>query len=708
MQWMSELKYISSRTLYSDLLNRNIQLSDPRKSLLSVYEDRLEPAYPENMEEFKNRLLEIRSHRSKLDESPAEKEYLIRFAPSALLYGNWILPLLRIPFSYNDIGQTALHTAQFFLGKSELSGHRGLKYRSILSSQEIHISSLSSIEFIRDRRFTEADFHCALPSLFFEKCTEKDFPEILGYHSAKMFFGVPDCIKKSMPAQMFSMDEEEILTASAFRMIESVRIKDSEFWGRLWNGVMICILSEGEWVRSLSFKNRFSPWDRMEDILKSKFEHSPGYHDKIMMKGKSLDEWMRSGNIRNFLEELSVSDWITPGEPDQSILYSSSSVFGGKMFGVFTENELKTMSDWIISLKEKSVPEWNSSTERKYTYNLKVYIKDFQIQTTFKMPAADTRKIIFHQMKKKSASFNPRKLMHKLIQKKNFPESINESRLYIKNILEQTEKKLNSGKLKKENLIPFQKNTLQNWLQKRMSDQVNKTLPISAELLGRASSKKDAVWVLVQLSPAALADGGWLQRAASSELSGSAETGILHEIYKDELGVGILNQHHGIIMKNVLKSCGKELFPISKNDFYQDQDIIDEAFNMPAYWLSISEHQKEFFPELLGLNLAVEIAGLGKGYALMIDFLKFHGINPYFFSLHNTVDNAASGHTALSVKAIESWTDSLIEQNADIETNWKRIWAGFFSYETAGRPLTMAFLKKFGWKVFLQKLISIW
>ncbi|HMY67429.1 MAG TPA: iron-containing redox enzyme family protein [Leptospiraceae bacterium] len=705
---MSELKYLSSKTLFSDLLNRNLHLNDPLRSVLLIYEDRLEPSFPENLTEFKKRLSEIQSQKRKSVQAESEKETLIHFTPSAFLYGSWLLPLQRIPFSYSETGQTALHSIQLFNGSTDNPIQRVQKYRSILFSQEIYIPSLFSADFIQDRRFTEADFHYAIPSLLFEKCTENDSPEILGYHSAKMFFGLPLCVEQSLPIRWFSTDEENTLSQSAFRMIESVQKKDSEFWRRLWNGVIICILSEEEWIRSLSFKRKTSLWDRMEEILKSKFEHSSGYHDRIIMDGKSLDEWMRSGNIRNFLENLSVSDWVVPGNPEKSPLFSSSVSFGGKMFGIFTEKELMTVSGWISLLKENPSPQWNSSIERKYTYNLNIYIKDFDAHTVFRMPAADSRKIIFHKRKKKSDSLNPRKLMQKLVQKQNFPESVSESRLYIKNMLMKTEKKMNSGKLKKENLIPFQKDTLQNWLKRRMDEQVNKNLPLSGEFLGKAVSRADAVWVLLQLAPASLADGGWLQRISSSELSDSAETGILHEIYRDELGSGILDQHHGIIMKNILKECGKELPSIDSDEFYQDKEIIDAAFNMPAYWLSLSEHQKEFFPELLGLNLAVEIAGLGKGYGLMIDFLKFHGINPYFFSLHNTIDNAASGHTALSIRAIQSWTDSVLKLNSDPEPDWKRIWTGFYSYETAGHPLTIAFLKKFGWKVLLQKIKSLW
>lgn len=707
MLWMSSLKYLSSRTLYSDLLQGQLQLNDPLKSVLSIYQDRFESGFPESLNEFKNRLSDIRSQKSAVASISSETETLIHFAPSAFLYGIWILPLLRISFSYTETGQAALHTGELFTGGPDSVSVKQ-KYLSILSSLGINLPSPLIAGFSIDRRFSETDFHSALPALFFERCTENDLPEILGYHSAKMFLGIPECVKKSLPVQIFNTDEEEFLSDSAFRMIESVPAKNSEFWRRLWNGALISVLSEEEWKRSLSFKSRVSLWDRMEEILKFKFEHSSGYHDKIMMSGKSLDEWMQSGNIRNFLENLSISEWVVPGNPEKSPLFSSSVSFGGKMFGIFTEKELMTVSGWISLLKDNPSPEWNSSAERKYTYNLKINIQDVPVQTVFRMPALDKRKIIFRKLKSRPSEINPRRLMQRLVRRQNFPESLKESRIFINRILAETEKKINSGKLQKEKLIPFQKNTLQDWLRKRMDEQVNRELPLSGELLGKASSRENAVWVLLQLAPASLADGGWLQRVCSSELSDSAEAGILHRIYRDELGSGLLNQHHGIIMKNILHNCGKKLTSIDSDEFYLNKEIIDAAFYMPAYWLSLSEHQKEFFPELLGLNLAVEIAGLGKGYGLMIDFLKFHGIDPYFFSLHNTVDNAASGHTALSVRAIQSWTDSIMKLNSDLEPDWKRIWTGFFSYEIAGHPLTMAFLKKFGWKVLFQKIKSLW
>ncbi|HNI27686.1 MAG TPA: hypothetical protein PLJ29_15085, partial [Leptospiraceae bacterium] len=80
---MSELKYLSSKTLFSDLLNRNLHLNDPLRSVLLIYEDRLEPSFPENLTEFKKRLSEIQSQKRKSVQAESEKETLIHFTPSA-------------------------------------------------------------------------------------------------------------------------------------------------------------------------------------------------------------------------------------------------------------------------------------------------------------------------------------------------------------------------------------------------------------------------------------------------------------------------------------------------------------------------------------------------------------------------------------------------------------------------------------------------
>ena len=64
-------------------------------------------------------------------------------------------------------------------------------------------------------------------------------------------------------------------------------------------------------------------------------------------------------------------------------------------------------------------------------------------------------------------------------------------------------------------------------------------------------SRADVVWLLTQLAPAAFVDGAWVQGACSSPWAASESAALLLRIYRDELGSGVVRQHHGNVMRSV-------------------------------------------------------------------------------------------------------------------------------------------------------------
>jgi hypothetical protein len=66
--------------------------------------------------------------------------------------------------------------------------------------------------------------------------------------------------------------------------------------------------------------------------------------------------------------------------------------------------------------------------------------------------------------------------------------------------------------------------------------------------------------------------------------------------------------------------------------------------NWPGY------HADQFLPEVIGFNLGYEQLPL---HLLITAYeLKELGIDPYYFTLHITVDNADSGHGRKAVEAV--------------------------------------------------------
>lgn len=210
-------------------------------------------------------------------------------------------------------------------------------------------------------------------------------------------------------------------------------------------------------------------------------------------------------------------------------------------------------------------------------------------------------------------------------------------------------------------------------------------------------TREQVLWMLLQLAPAALVDGAWLQGMTRPEHSHRPEAGLLLRIYHDELGAGVVRQHHGNVLRKALAEQGVELPPRDSEAFARWPGFLPEAFAMPKLWFSFAEHSGEFLPELLGLNLAIEMAGVGETYRVATRLLRRHGIDPYFFQLHETIDNAASGHTAWSTEAIGIHLEQAASQGqAAVELAWQRIWRGYAVYGATSAPLVRAVAARLG------------
>ena len=82
----------------------------------------------------------------------------------------------------------------------------------------------------------------------------------------------------------------------------------------------------------------------------------------------------------------------------------------------------------------------------------------------------------------------------------------------------------------------------------------------------------------------------------------------------------------------------------------------------------------------------MEISGVGGTYRESIDTLRFYGYNPYFVELHNVIDNASTGHTAMAREAIKLHLDEVGQEGGEpmVQAHWERVWSGFLALKPQG------------------------
>ncbi len=172
------------------------------------------------------------------------------------------------------------------------------------------------------------------------------------------------------------------------------------------------------------------------------------------------------------------------------------------------------------------------------------------------------------------------------------------------------------------------------------------------------SNRAHALYVLRNVAPTKLVDGAWLyglvRHAANPKMSDLVRT------YVEELGEGDATKNHVVLYRALLNRYN--LDPLDGID--------DHFYRQGAIQLALGWNAEEFLPEVIGLNLGYEQLPLH--LLITAHELNELGIDPYYFTLHVTVDN---GHTGHARRACQAVTD-MLPRLADGGEFWERVRAG--------------------------------
>lgn len=156
------------------------------------------------------------------------------------------------------------------------------------------------------------------------------------------------------------------------------------------------------------------------------------------------------------------------------------------------------------------------------------------------------------------------------------------------------------------------------------------------------TTKSHALFFLRGVAPTKTVDGAWLYGLLKHWNDGRFAS--LIRIYLEELGEGLPDKNHVVLYKKLLAAHGCDQWA-SLPDSYFVQGVIQ---------LALAYHSEHFLPEIIGFNLGYEQLPLH----LLITAYELNelGIDPYYFTLHVTVDNADTGHAQNALTGLrEAW-----------------------------------------------------
>ena len=172
-------------------------------------------------------------------------------------------------------------------------------------------------------------------------------------------------------------------------------------------------------------------------------------------------------------------------------------------------------------------------------------------------------------------------------------------------------------------------------------------------------NRSHALHFIKSVAPTKLVDGAWLYGLLPRW--SDARLAPLIRIFLEELGDGVAEQHHVLLYRKLLSAHGADRW----------HDLDDAHHVQGAIQLSLAHHAAELLPEVIGFNLGYEQLPLH--LPITAYELNELGVDPYYFSLHVTIDNASTGHAR---KSLQCALDCL-PRAADAADFYGRMVAGF-------------------------------
>lgn len=605
-----------------------------------------------------------------------ESTWLKESSPFFQSAGCWLQGICQ-PIAYEDpLGMTSLILLSGEVGVGKPNNSRADKFLTLLKQKELTFLA-SKYDFLEGYNGDLSDDAFAFPTILLALSKRSDIflSELCGIDLVIRSIGLFPFLKVMKNTHSYSWDnldfsmfdgEKNSAILLSKKLTQVCISLDKKNKIKILLGAAWCIEAINKWLVHIKNKslNMIEPSYQMISLIQKVSEDAAVYHKRTQLKKNSgcpmlNDLFLNSVNDPySLVTLLSESKFVVKGSSHKSPLIKALVSSNGPMFRIFNEDEILIISRWIDSLNEDSkVP-------------LKACKKSREVDEVIGIGNDDLGQ---RPKSVREAYF--------LLQTCNFPPKLSQFADEFINF-----RLINAKKALQKDcsdlLAKWEPNRLKFWLKKEHIE--NSSIANNKDSY-IYPSREEVIESSIQLAPLTLIDGAWLQGFTNITLSKTSVGFRLFQIYWDELGNGKIELNHPKIYRDSLLEMGVNLPQTGEYEFSQSSIIKNDSFLLPVYWLCLAKLPKSYLPEILGLNLAMELSGVGNGYVFAKAFLKKYNFSTRFVDLHNTIDNVISGHSAWALEAIDAYMESLSE-HCDIEElnkYWERVQVG---YKSLGLP----------------------
>jgi len=650
--------------------------------------------------------------------SKAQLQYLLKqCAPSALIDGCWLQNISLAASNHMDVVTRLFHVYSKKIGNGETSKHDGNRYKEMLRRAEIHFPEVNSRLFTAQTVLDEAAFTVPVFQLALSLFPRTRLPELIGF-TLGHFYGSLDRLLSALQddikcygwydryCQRYNFSENphqkslfmQDVVISYLERFEDESERQNQ-WQRIWCGLAVDTVISEPWIQGLQntvMVKALTPHQKMRAMVSDKAPYARNMHRHQKLGQHLINDWFAQEpfDAEGFLQALAASPYINRGEPAKSLLLARSIQFGGSMFRIFTTAEQAVMSEWVDSLVfDSPIDEQDKTSAANPTDSATCQAITSPFESTQKNNDATLDLATYDKC-------NKRELYYYLVNADLYPDVLSTAYTLAQQYFKRAKASLDKRRLPEQScLFPYSYEAFEArihhiyTIESGAYENFEPPSTVPREIM---------VWFIQQYAPFPMVDGSWVQHIAKAGTSHTEISARLFRIYSDEVGNSNILYNHPNIYRRLLEGEGIHMPPTDSWDFAMQPALRDFAFDLPLLTLSVSMFPKAFLPEIIGVNLAIELSGLGKGYMEIIDELRYWKVDPYFFTLHLTIDNIASGHTAVAMETVHLYLDQIlnIQGQQAMQDEWERIWVGYLAFKQSMTQFDSTLERQAGFKYF--------
>jgi AcrR family transcriptional regulator len=615
--------------------------------------------------------------------------YLLKqYAPSALLDGCWLQNISLTATNHTPITARLFHIYTQKIGDGEVPQHYGNRFRDLLHSARVPLPEVATRLFNTHADIMDSAFIAPVFQLCLSLFPRVYLPEIIGFTLGHYFNPQDRLLANLQPVlQAQGLDVSylhpyalDAAPGEQARWLQETVVQyldgwvgeeeKQAQWQRIWHGLCVHDVINADWQDALQAglaePPAPTPQQKMLDLVRAKAVHARNMHRNRKLGGRLINDWFAQEpfDAEGFLAALSASPYVNSQEPGKSALLTRSIEFGGPMFRIFTAQEQTVIAEWIASLATAPASEQQAKS-----------IAQPVSQPVYAAARQDDALDLATY-----AKCNKRELYYYFVNVDLYPDVLPTARKVAQKFFQAARKTMRKRGLAQHlRLFEYTHEAFEQRVRQIYSMETGAYKAFTAP---SSVPREIMLWFVQQYAPFPMVDGSWVQNSARAGLSHSEIGARLFRIYSDEVGNADVVKNHPNVYRKLLAKEGIEMPPTDSPAFPGQKTLRNFVFDLPLLTLSVAMFPKAFLPEIIGVNLAIELSGLGKGYMQIIDELRYWKMDPYFFTLHLTIDNIASGHTAVAMETVHLYLDQILatQGQAAMQREWERIWVGYLAF----------------------------